>query len=172
MPSTTKSEKVPAKMGPKFNSIVALTNDVCKNHLNDEYANLARQATAALCRKRPSPLNSGQVKSWACGVVYALGTVNFLFDSSQDPHMRADALCKAFSVSASTGSSKARAVRDALGMFQLHPDWCLSSFTDRNPLIWMLSVNGLVVDVRDMPREVQEIAYEQGLIPYIPDDRE
>jgi hypothetical protein len=28
------------------------------------------------------------------------------------------------------------------------------------------------VDVRSMPREVQEIAFEKGLIPHIPDDKE
>jgi hypothetical protein len=31
--------------------------------------------------------------------------------------------------------------------------------------------HGLLVDLRDMPREVQEIAFEDGLIPYIPADR-
>jgi hypothetical protein len=36
----------------------------------------------------------------------------------------------------------------------------------------MLSVNGMMVDIRGMPREVQEIAFEKGLIPYIPDDRQ
>ncbi len=36
----------------------------------------------------------------------------------------------------------------------------------------MLEVNGLTVDVRYMPREVQEIAYQKGLIPYIPADRD
>jgi len=39
-------------------------------------------------------------------------------------------------------------------------------------MVWMLSVNGLIVDVRSMPREVQEIAFEKGLIPYIPDDKD
>jgi hypothetical protein len=29
----------------------------------------------------------------------------------------------------------------------------------------------LSVDVRHMPREVQEIAYQKGLIPFIPADR-
>ncbi len=35
-------------------------------------------------------------------------------------------------------------------------------------MVWMLSVNGLIVDIRDMLREVQVQAYQQGLIPYIP----
>jgi hypothetical protein len=38
-------------------------------------------------------------------------------------------------------------------------------------MIWMLHVNGMLVDVRHMPREVQEIAYQKGLIPFIPADR-
>ena len=85
MARVKKTEKVPKKMREKFDAIVALTDKVCLEHLNEEYAQLARQATAALCRKRPSPLSSGRVKSWACGVVYALGFVNFLFDKSQIP---------------------------------------------------------------------------------------
>jgi hypothetical protein len=39
-------------------------------------------------------------------------------------------------------------------------------------MVWMAEVNGLLVDVRNMPRDVQEIAYEKGLIPYIPADQE
>jgi hypothetical protein len=37
-----------------------------------------------------------------------------------------------------------------------------------NPLVWTLEVNGLPVDARWMPREVQEEAYRLGLIPYVP----
>ena len=57
-------------------------------------------------------------------------------------------------------------------MYQMDPDWSLPSFIDKNPLVWMLEVNGLIVDVRHAPREVQEIAFEKGLIPYIPADHD
>jgi hypothetical protein len=40
------------------------------------------------------------------------------------------------------------------------------------PLVWILKVNGLLIDIRTCPREAQVVAYEQGLIPYIPADRE
>lgn len=53
-------------------------------------------------------------------------------------------------------------------MYQLAPEWCLPSLVDQNPLVWLLEVNGLLVDVRTMPLEVQEIAFEKGLILYIP----
>jgi Domain of unknown function (DUF6398) len=139
--------------------------------LDEEYAQLARQATAALCRKRPSPLATGHLQTWACGIVYALGTVHFLFDRSQTPSMSAAELCAGFGVSKSTGSAKAKVVRDALDMSQMDPQWYRPSRMDENPMAWMIMVNGFVVDVRSMPRDVQEAAYAKGLIPYLPGDR-
>jgi hypothetical protein len=166
------SETVPAAMQLTYAAIVALTDSFCRQHLNDEYATLCRELAAALARKRPSPLARGKPDIWACGIVYALGTVNFLFDKSQTPHMRADELCAAFGVSQSSGANKAKLIRDMFGMFQMDPRWCRPSMIDQNPLVWLLEVNGLIVDVRHMPREVQEIAYHKGLIPYIPADRQ
>lgn len=63
-------------------------------------------------------------------------------------------------------------MRQALKMSQFDANWCLPSAIPENSLIWLLQVDGLLVDVRRMPREIQEIAYEKGLIPYIPADRE
>ena len=39
---------------------------------------------------------------------------------------------------------------------------------DANPLVWMLEINGYLVDVRRLPLEVQDMAYAQGLIPHVP----
>jgi hypothetical protein len=158
-------------MEATFDTIVVLTDAFCRAHLDEEYAQLARQATAALCRKRPSPLATGNPKTWACGIVYALGSANFLFDKSQTPSMRATELCAGFGVSQSTGSAKAKVVRDALDMSQMDPQWYRPSKMEDNPLAWMIMVNGFAVDVRQMPREVQEIAYEKGLIPSIPGEQ-
>ena len=77
-----RPQKVPPKMQPVFDSIVQLSDEICRRHPNDEYAELAREITAALSRKRPSPLVRGDANVWACGIVHALGYVNFLFDSS------------------------------------------------------------------------------------------
>jgi hypothetical protein len=166
-----RTDTVPAAVRPAFDAIVNRIDAVCREHLNDEYAALGHSLAAALARKRPSPLARGKPEIWACGIVYALGTVNFLFDKSQTPYMRADELCAAFGVSQSSGSNKATLIREMFGMFQFDPRWCLPSLVDQNPLVWMLEVNGLIVDIRHMPREVQETAYQKGLIPYIPADR-
>lgn len=171
MAKNTKSENVPKAMQETYEKVVSLTDDFCQKYLNDEYAQTIRYATAALCRKRPSPLQKGRVKSWACGITYAIGSVNFLFDRSQTPSMSAGELCEKFGVSTSTGAAKSKEVRDALDTYQLDPDWCVPSNLDDNPRVWMISVNGFLMDVRQAPRRVQELAYEKGIIPYIPDDK-
>ena len=52
---------------------------------------------------------------------------------------------------------------------RLTPRWSLPSRLADNPLVWMLQVNGVVVDIRMTPREVQEEAYRLGLIPLVPE---
>ncbi len=168
----TNSLKVPEAMQALYDEITVISDAFCKEYLNEEYAEMARKMAATLARKRPSPLVNGQAKSWAAGILYTLGQVNFLFDKSQTPHMRADELCRKIGVSQQTASGRAQKIRQVLKIFQMHPDWTLPSRVDDNPMIWILMVNGYMVDIRSMPREVQEIAFEKGLIPYIPANRE
>jgi hypothetical protein len=158
-------------MQANYDEIVALTNAVCHEHLNDEYADLCRNLCATLCRKRPSPLARGRAKSWAGAILYTIARVNFLFDPAQDPHMRATELCAAVGVSQNTASAKSTQIMDLLDIMQMSPEWTLPSLMDDNPMAWMIMVDGLIVDVRSQPRELQEIAFEMGLIPYIPGDR-
>ena len=78
----------------------------------------------------------------------------------------------AFGVGQSTASAKARAISQVLNTHQLDPKWSLPSLLDANLLVWMAEVNGILVDLRQAPREVQEIAFNKGMIPYIPADRD
>jgi len=155
-------------MREKYDAIIGITDEFCHEHLNEEYAELSRNMAAALSRERPSPLQSGRERSWAAGIVYALGRVNFLSDKSREPHMTMSELCEKIGVSQANASAKSREVWNRFGLVQLDPDWCLPSMMEDNPLAWMIEVNGLPVDVRWMPREVQEEAHRLGLIPYLP----
>jgi len=170
MGQVKKSEHIPKAMQEKYKEIVELTDSFAKENLDEEYAQQIRYAVAALCRKRPSPLEKGKANPWACGATHAIGLVNFLFDTSQTPHMSAADLYGKFGVAHSTGQGKSKTIRDYLDMYQSDPNWTVTSNLDSNPMVWMLSVNGMIVDIRTMPREAQEIALEKGLIPYIPDD--
>jgi hypothetical protein len=78
MTKTTHSKPVPQKMLATYESILALTDAFCRNHLDDDYRNLAQRMAATLCRMRTSPVSSGQPRTWVCAIVYVLGQINFL----------------------------------------------------------------------------------------------
>ena len=56
-------------------------------------------------------------------------------------------------------------------MDRLSPEWTLPSQLADNPMVWMLRVNGLMVNIRHAPVELQRLAFEKGLIPYVPAER-
>ena len=130
-----------------------------------------REMAAGICQKG-SPVGKGKPEGWAAGIVYALGRVNFLDDPNQTPHLKSAQIAEGFGVSMAAMQARKKVIWDGLDLMPLHPDWCLSSLVDDNPMIWMLSVNGFILDIRTAPREAQVVAYEKGLIPYIPADRE
>ena len=153
-------------------TIVGMMEPFCREHLNEEYADLCRKLAEKLARKRPSPLIRGTPSTWASGIVRTIGWVNFLGDSTQTPHMKMTDVDEGFGVSPASGAAKSKAIRDLLKMRPFDPDWTLPSRMDDNPLVWMLSVNGFLMDIRHAPREAQVVAFEKGLIPYIPADRQ
>jgi len=112
---------VPKIIKPQLDEIVGLIEAVCRVHLTDEYAAIARELAAALARKRPSPLMRGHSRTWACAITYTVGAVNFLFDPAQQPHVRGSDLCALFGVSQSAGAAKSREIMRVFDIVQLDP---------------------------------------------------
>lgn len=153
---------------PVFDHIAGLVHEFCREYLNEEYAELCRRLAEKLARKRPSPLLRGKPTTWACGIVRTIGWVNFLEDRSGTPHLKLTAIDKAFGVAESTGQGKSKAIRTLFKIGQFDHQWTLPSRMADNHAMWMLDVNGFIMDIRRAPRETQAIAFEKGLIPYIP----
>jgi Domain of unknown function (DUF6398) len=153
-------------------SLIQLTDAFCQEALNEEYAVLCRKLSIALARKRPSPLLQGRLSTWAAGVVRTIGWTNFLNDPSQNPHLKLSAIDYAFGISESTGTATSKKIRDLFKIRQFDPKWTLPSKLDDNPLVWMLKINGFILDIRLASRELQEAAFKKKLIPYIPADRD
>ena len=149
--------------------ILKLINDFCLNHLNEEYSELCDDLTWAAFEE-DLPFEKGQPAGWAGGIVHAIGFVNFLQDPSQSPHITSAQIAEGFGISQQTMQTKSKIIRDKLDMIQFDPNWCLPSKFGDNPLVWMLEVDGFVIDTRYAPIEFQQEAYRLGLIPYIPGD--
>ena len=146
-----------------------MTNAFCLNHLDEDYRELCEDLTWA-AYEEGLLLEEGRPASWASGIVHAIGFINFLHDPSQLPHMTSAQLAEGFGVSQQTMQTKSKIIRDEFDLMQMDPDWCLPSLIGENPLVWMLEVDGLIIDARTAPLEFQQEAYRLGLIPYIPGD--
>jgi len=72
-----------------------------------------------------------------------------------------------FGVGQSTASEKAKRIQESLKIYGFDPGWTLASRLADNPRVWQIMINGLVVDAREAPREIQEEAVRRGLIPYL-----
>jgi Domain of unknown function (DUF6398) len=99
------------------------------------------------------------------GAIYAVGWVNFLFDRSHEPYLSADDLSRLLEVPKSTMAGKSKRIRDELGLDGLDFEFCRREMLELNPLAWLVQVNGVLVDARMLPPEIQHEAHARGLIP-------
>jgi len=162
---------VPKKNRQLFEQIVGLIDAFCDTHLNDDYKELCEHMAGEICRTH-LPLSTGRPADWASGIVHAVGWVNLLHDPKQNLHMTSAQLAEGFCVSQEAMTANSKIIRDKLDLMHLDPDWCLPELLKDNPLVWMLDVDGLEMDIRMASRDVQEEAYDMGLIPFIPADRQ
>jgi len=167
----TKGANVPKPMSARYMDVAEIIEKFCDEKLNEEYKEICLRALAKLCRKRPSPLMTGKAQTWACGIIYAICSSNFIFDKSQPLNMTANEIAEWFNLSKSTAGNKAAEINKLLDLSYFNTEFQLKKHVDENHMIWYLKVNGLIVDIRTMPRELQEEAFHKGLIPYIPIDR-
>ena len=164
-------EKVPRALEEKFAAITALTDTFCEKYLNDEYRVLIHRVVGSFARKRPSPLLRGKENVWAAAAVHAVGRINFLDDPCRIPHCKPRMLYEFFGIAQSTGQNKSKEIRASLRMGTMSPEWTLPSRLADNPLVWTLQINGLVIDIRQASLGLQRLAYEKGLIPFVPAER-
>lgn len=161
-------KQVPNKLHERFQEIVALTDSFCNDHLDEEYRDLCREMAALLCQKRV-PVASGKPAGWAAGIVYSVGWVNFLNDPSQPHHMKAEDMARHAGVSLATLMSRAKVIREGLGLMRMDPRWTVGALLEKNPFVWLIQdQHGMIHDLRKAPRAVQEEAYRRGLIPFVP----
>ncbi|MGE5192761.1 MAG: DUF6398 domain-containing protein [Deltaproteobacteria bacterium] len=129
--------------------VVEMIEQFCREHLNDEYAALCRKLAEKLARKRPSPLASGNPRTWSCAIVRTIGWVNFLGDKSQTPCLHPSDIDAGFGVSESTGAAKSMAIRKLLKIQRFDPAWTLPSRLDDNPFGWMRGMNSFLFNIRN-----------------------
>jgi hypothetical protein len=163
-----KSDRIPEGLEPMVENIMVALNDFCSKYLDEEYAKVLHRLIVKLARKRPSPLLSGKAPTWAAGAIHAIGTVNFVFDPSQKPHVKSPQISEYFGLAQNTISAKSQSIRKLFKMNQMDTEWMTPSRIEDSPMVWWIRVNGLFMDARELPLEIQLEAVRVGAIPYLP----
>jgi hypothetical protein len=69
----------------------------------------------------------------------------------------------------STMAGKAKRIREVLALdAQMDVEFCRRELLEDHPFAWLVEVNGIIVDARLMPADLQAEASRRGLIPDIP----
>jgi hypothetical protein len=141
----------------KAEKLIQMTAEFCKKYLDEDYKQLCEKLIGKMCRKRNVPFLSGRMEIWAAAIIYALGSINFLFDSSFKPYATGDDICNFFGTSKSTTSQKAKIIRDMFNMGYYDKEFSTAHMRENNPFSNFVMMNGLIVDKRSLPPEIQEM---------------
>lgn len=125
--------------------LLTLTNDFCRQHLNEEYEELCKRMVLKMSRKRQVPFLSGNPETWAAGIIYVLGQINFLFEKSKQPNTTRDELCTFFGVAKGTASQKAKRIREMFGLTYFDDEFSTEDVAARNPLMAMAGLINTII---------------------------
>ena len=141
--------------------LLELTGAFCRQKLDDDYFQLCEKLIKKLGRKRDVPFQSGKIEIWAAAVVYAIGSINFLFDKSFEPYMSAEQIGEYCDTKISTVSNKARQIKDMFNMWHFSPEFSTQRMMENNPFNKMVMVDGFIVPLDSIPEDLQELVRKE-----------
>lgn len=121
----------------KMQKLIEMTARFCAEYLDDDYKQLCEKLIRKMSRKRNVPFLSGRIEIWAAAVVYAIGSINFLFDRNFEPYASGEDICNYFGTSKSTTSQKSKVIRDMFKLGYYDKEFSTSHMMQSNPFqIW------------------------------------
>ncbi len=159
-------------IGERKQMLIKMTGKFCSKHLDEEYRNLCERLIQKMSRKRNVPFIYGSIEIWAAAVVHAIGRINFLFDKSFKPYISAEDISRHFGASKSTVSQKAKVIRDMFKLQYWDEEFSTEYMKKKDPFANLVMVNGMIVDISDLPKEAQENTRQKRLNESKKDDNE
>lgn len=119
--------------------ILTFVANFCSVHLDEEYGK-ACLVIFEEAWKKGLMLDRSREASWAAGIVQTVAVINFIYDPSTVPYLKADDIAKHFGVAKSTMSSKGEIILEALRALPLDPRYCVEALLKDNPLVKMMEL--------------------------------
>ncbi|MGM9868942.1 MAG: DUF6398 domain-containing protein [Sodaliphilus sp.] len=125
--------------------VIELAVAFCRECLDEECAELCSKLVKKLGRKRSYPLQSGRLEIWAAASVYAICSINFMFDKSSRLNTSSFEIADYFGTSGSTIAQKSRVIKDLLKISDaFDPDFSLKEVAEQNPFNRLVMRNGFI----------------------------
>jgi hypothetical protein len=144
----------------KENQLLEMVRTFCSQHLDDDYFQLCEKLVKKMGRKHEVPFQRGQMEIWAAAVVYAIGSINFLFDKSFEPFMTSEQLCGYFDQKTSTVSAKAKIIKDMFKMRYYDQEFSTRKMADSSPYNNFVMVDGFILPLNSLSEEMQKMVKE------------
>jgi hypothetical protein len=145
----------------KMQKLIEMTARFCDEYLDEENKQLCEKLIRKMSRKRNVPFLSGKIEIWAAAIVYAIGSINFLFDKKFEPYVSGDDICNYFGTSRSTTSQRAKLIRDMFKLRYWDKEFSTSQMMQNDPFRDLVMVNGLIVSIKSLPPEMQELIRQE-----------
>ena len=141
----------------KKTAIQELIGTFCVQKLDADYNELCEKLILKMGRKRDVPFQRGKIEIWAAAVVYAIGSINFLFDKSFEPYMTAGEISDYFGTKSTTVSSKAKQIKDMFDLWYFNTEFSTQHMNSTSLFNDLVMMDGFIVPISSIPAELQAI---------------
>lgn len=138
----------------KEQQLLELTGGFCEQQLNKEYFELCEKLIKKMGRKREVPFKRGKLEIWAAAIIQAIGSINFLYDKSFEPHSTTKQINDYFKTKQTTVSNKARIIKDMFDLWYFSPEFSTTKMEENNPFNNLVLLNGLLVPLDTLPPNI------------------
>ena len=139
--------------------LLEMVGSFCAQELDDEYYQLCEKLVKKLGIKRDVPFKWGRLEIWAAAIVYAIGSINSLFDKSFKPYITPEQICEYFGTKDSTVSNRARQIKRMFDLSHFNPEFSTQKMITDNVVMvdgFMVPLNTLALDLQEMVKDARE----------------
>ncbi len=122
------------KLKNKENQIIEYITQYCDEELNEEYKELSIKLIKKIAAMENTPMTRGQIDIWACGTIYTIAQINFLFDEETLPYKSPEDICDYFGTKYTTGSQKANKIRKLFELKVFDDEFSTEFMKSKKPL--------------------------------------
>ena len=150
-----------AQIKQREKELLELVGAFCIQKLNQEYFELCEKLIKKMGRKKDVPFKRGKLEIWASAVIYAIGSINFLFDKSFEPYMSSKQVCEYFGTKLTTVSNKARIIKEMFDLWHFSPEFSTQNMEKSNPFSGMVLVDDMIVPISSLPEDMQQMVHQE-----------